>query len=47
MKLKNGYYLGRDSKGFFIWNEKDLKVLIAKDLQQAIKESEKYEKQSN
>lgn len=44
MKLKNGCYLGKDSKGFFMWNEKNLIRLLSKNLQQAIKETEKYEK---
>jgi hypothetical protein len=40
MKLKNDYHLGQDSKGFFIWNDKEIKRLKAKNVQSAIKEGE-------
>lgn len=41
MKLKNGFYIGKDSSGYFIWNEKDLKRIKAEKLKEAIKEAEK------
>ena len=39
MDLKTGYYLGKDSSGFFIWNEKDLVRLSSKTFKEALKES--------
>lgn len=39
MDLKTGYYLGKDSKGFFIWNEKELIRLIYKTFKEVLNES--------
>lgn len=44
MDLKIGYYLGKDYKGFFIWNEKELIRLNSKTFKEALKESNIYDK---
>ncbi|MDV7696263.1 hypothetical protein N6B72_04940 [Chryseobacterium soli] len=40
MKLNNDFFLGKDPAGFFIWNEKKIIRLQAKNVQSAIKEGE-------
>lgn len=40
MKINKGYYLGQISNDFILWNAKGLKILSAKKLQDAIKESQ-------
>lgn len=42
MLINNGYYLGMLGSTFILWNSTELINLESKNLQKAIKESEKY-----
>lgn len=42
MEIKNGYHLGIFGSTFILWNTTELIILTAKNLQSAVKESEKY-----
>ena len=42
MVLNNGYHLGMLGSTFILWNAYELINLESKNLQKAIKESEKY-----
>ncbi|MCL1671749.1 hypothetical protein [Elizabethkingia ursingii] len=39
MLISNGFYLGRDGSGYYIWNESKVKYLKSKSLDNAIKEA--------
>jgi len=39
MLIINGFYLGRDVSGYYVWNERKLKYLKSKSLDNAIKEA--------
>ncbi len=39
MDLNNGFFLGKYSVGFIVWNEKFIKRLISKDFKEAVVES--------
>jgi hypothetical protein len=39
MDLNNGFYLGKDNAGYFVWKDKNIKRLISKDFKEAVVEA--------
>lgn len=39
MKIKNDYYFGKYSSGFFIWNNQKFIMLTSKKFKEALKEA--------
>ena len=40
MQLKNGFFLGKDSKGYFAWTTKRLERILSTKFNEVIKEAE-------